>query len=165
MWHCNSWHFVDVKVILVAILVERTLYMGEILQAISALIWIFRVISFVKDSKPIACFLINLVVLNCIILFIPLSTFVWTGSNLIFWSCHPSLSIPVEVGLVLHVVFLSVRMQSKCLTLIPNTNYQLLSDTCHSHCQRRGKFCSQFCWFEAPVVLVYLQSISLLWVV
>ncbi len=134
MWYCNSWHFVDVKVMLVAILVERALYMGEILQAISALIWIFRVISFVKHSKPIACFLINLVVLTCIILFIPLSTFVWTGSNFIFWSCHPSLSIPFEVGLLLHVVFLSVRMQSKCLTLIRNTNYQPLSDTCHSHC-------------------------------
>lgn len=139
--------------------------MGEILQAILALIWIFTAISFVKYSKPIACSLINLVALACIILFIPLSTLVWTGCKFIFWSCHPSLSIPFEVGLLLHVVFLSVRMQSKCLTLIPITNYQLLSDTCHSHCQRRGKFCSQFCWFEAPVVLVYLQSISLLWVV
>ncbi len=105
---------------------------------------------------------LSLLVLSC---YKPLSTFVWTGSNFIFWSCHPSLSIPFEVGLLLHVVFLSVRMQSKCLTLTPNTNYHLLSDTCHSHCQRRGKFCSQFCWFEAPVVLVYLQSISLLWVV
>lgn len=103
--------------------------MGEILQAILALTWVFTAISFVKYSKPIACSLINLVALACIILFIPLSTLVWTGCKFIFWSCHPSLSIPFEVGLLLHVVFLSVRMQSKCLTLIPNTNYQLLSQT------------------------------------